>query len=128
LGRKIFRRDQLDKPAGYATAPAGPVLAAASAPSATSTAPSATSAGPEAGSASTTTEQEAAHGTQGDISVNWHREAPPGQAALVDENGRLPITEFTTAWSGAASPFGDDVELPMGVEDINYQHPRRPEE
>jgi succinate dehydrogenase / fumarate reductase iron-sulfur subunit len=103
LGRKIFRRDQLDKP--------GSSLAA-----------------DEVGSVSTMTEQQAAHGAQGDVSVNWHREAPPGEGPPLGPDGRLPITEFTTDKSGASSPFGDDVEFPMAVDELNYQHPKRPEE
>jgi succinate dehydrogenase / fumarate reductase iron-sulfur subunit len=103
LGRKIFRRDQLDKP--------GSSLAA-----------------DEVGTVSTMTEQQAAHDAQGDVSVNWHREAPPGQAPALGPDGRLPITEFTTDKSGASSPFGDDVELPLAVDELNYQHPKRPEE
>src|SRR3989440_5901262 len=34
-----------------------------------------------------------------------------GQAAAVGPDGRLPITELTLDRSGAASPFGDDVEF-----------------
>jgi succinate dehydrogenase / fumarate reductase iron-sulfur subunit len=100
LGSKIFRRDQLDRPAGYATA----------------------------GAVSSSSGHPAAAGAQGDISMNWHREAPAGHAAPVGPDGKLPVTEFTGQFAGAQSPFGDDVPLPLPVDDINYQHPARPDE
>jgi succinate dehydrogenase / fumarate reductase iron-sulfur subunit len=108
LGRKIFRRDQLDKPPAYATAGA--------AQSGTGSSSASSSAHP------------AAVGAQGEISMNWHRDAPAGQAAPVGPDGRLPVTEFTAANPGAQSPFGDDVVFPMPVEDISYQHPTSPNE
>ena len=92
LGRRIFRRDQLDEPASV----------------------------PQRGlvSASTPANADAARaGTP-----------PAGQAAAVGPDGRLAVTEFTLDRSGAASPFGDDVEFPMPVEDISYQHPTPSEE
>jgi succinate dehydrogenase / fumarate reductase iron-sulfur subunit len=55
------------------------------------------------------------------------RAAQAGQAAPVGPDGRLPITELTLDRSGASSPFGDDVEFPMPVEDLTYQHPTAPE-
>jgi succinate dehydrogenase / fumarate reductase iron-sulfur subunit len=110
LGRKIFRRDELDKPAGYATAGVG-----------------ATQAATGAGTASSP-EEAAATGAQGEISMNWHRETSAGQAAPVGPDGKLPITEATSEFAGASSPFGDDVEFPMPVQDITYQHPTPPEE
>jgi succinate dehydrogenase / fumarate reductase iron-sulfur subunit len=109
LGRKIFRRDELDKPAGYATAGVG-------------------ASRPNAGTASTPVEQAAATGAQGDTSMNWHREEPAGHAAAVGPDGKLPVTEFTGERAGAQSPFGDDVALPLPVQDISYQHPARPDE
>jgi succinate dehydrogenase / fumarate reductase iron-sulfur subunit len=48
---------------------------------------------------------------------------PAGRAAPPRADGRLPVTEFTLDRSGAASPYGDDVEFPMPVQEINYQHP-----
>jgi succinate dehydrogenase / fumarate reductase iron-sulfur subunit len=101
LGRKILRRDQLDQPVGAGAR-----------------------TGAEAGVASSSTAQAAAHQAQGDISMNWHREAPAGQGAAVGPDGRLPVTEFTLDRSGAASPFGDDQEFPLPAQDLNYQHPK----
>jgi len=36
--------------------------------------------------------------------------------------GRLPVTEATYGKAGAASPFGDDVEFPMPIEELDYEH------
>jgi succinate dehydrogenase iron-sulfur subunit len=117
LGRKIFRREELDKPAGYATAGVGAAQAATG------------GAGGSAGGATDSSPEEAAAtGAQGEISTNWHRDASPGHAAPVGPDGRLPITEATSEFAGASSPFGDDVEFPMPVQDITYQHPTQPEE
>ncbi|MDT4988128.1 MAG: succinate dehydrogenase / fumarate reductase, iron-sulfur subunit [Micromonosporaceae bacterium] len=57
--------------------------------------------------------------------MNWHRTPPRGQAAAVGPDGKLPVTELTAENAGAQSPFGDDIEFPMAVEDITYQHPTR---
>ncbi|NJC69536.1 succinate dehydrogenase/fumarate reductase iron-sulfur subunit [Planosporangium thailandense] len=116
LGSKIFHRDQLDRPAGHTTTG----VATAERP--------ASSRQPDAGSPSTPAEHAASHQAQGEISMNWHREAPAGQAAPVGSDGRLPVTEFTGQMAGAQSPFGDDVPLPLPVDDINYQHPSRTDE
>ncbi|HEU4423832.1 MAG TPA: succinate dehydrogenase/fumarate reductase iron-sulfur subunit [Pilimelia sp.] len=56
--------------------------------------------------------------------VNWHRRTAGPQAAPVDEEGKLPLTEFTFDRAGAASPFGDDLTFPLPVEDLNYHHRR----
>ena len=37
--------------------------------------------------------------------------------------GRLPVSEFAFDRAGAASPFGDDVRLPMPVSQLSYVHP-----
>jgi hypothetical protein len=46
----------------------------------------------------------------------------PSRAYLVPE-GRLPVSEFATDRAGAASPFGDDLRLPMPIEYLTYTHP-----
>jgi succinate dehydrogenase / fumarate reductase iron-sulfur subunit len=115
LGRKIFRRDQLDEPAGYTTGGAEAPRAAAAGDS-------------DGGHGVPAGEEAAAAGTDAAPEVNWHRQAPAGHAAPVGPDGRLPVTEFTLDRSGAASPFGDDVEFPLPVEDLNYQHPTPPDE
>ncbi|MGC9668810.1 succinate dehydrogenase/fumarate reductase iron-sulfur subunit [Planosporangium sp. 12N6] len=115
LGRKIFRRDQLDPPGSRGNPGTyghtdGRVYQS------------------EAGTARTPTERAAATGAQGDISMAWHRESRAGEAAPVGPNGRLPVTEFTGQLAGAQSPFGEDVQFPMPVDELNYQHPSRRDE
>jgi succinate dehydrogenase / fumarate reductase iron-sulfur subunit len=43
--------------------------------------------------------------------------------AHVVSTGRLPVSEFAFDRAGAASPFGDDVRLPLPLEMITYVHP-----
>jgi succinate dehydrogenase / fumarate reductase iron-sulfur subunit len=64
-----------------------------------------------------TDEQELARG------VNWQRRVAPAQLPAVGANGRLGVSEAAFDRSGAASPFGDDVEFPMRPRDLNYAHP-----
>jgi succinate dehydrogenase / fumarate reductase iron-sulfur subunit len=37
--------------------------------------------------------------------------------------GRLPVSEVAFDRSGAASPFGDDILLPLPVSQLTYVHP-----
>ena len=37
--------------------------------------------------------------------------------------GRLPVTEILFDRAGAASPFGDDLTLPLPPESLAYRHP-----
>jgi succinate dehydrogenase / fumarate reductase iron-sulfur subunit len=46
----------------------------------------------------------------------------PSRAYVVPE-GRLPVSEFASDRSGAASPFGDDLTFPMPVNRLTYTHP-----
>lgn len=39
------------------------------------------------------------------------------------KDGRLPVTEATLDRAGAASPFGDDIALPLPVSQLTYVHP-----
>ncbi len=80
LGRKIFRRDQLDQVHAYLA----PDLA---------------------------TDRAVANGERA------------GQAAAVGPDGKLALTEFTLDRSGAPSPFGDDLQFPLPVDGLTYQHP-----
>ena len=34
-----------------------------------------------------------------------------------------PVSEFTAEIQGAGSPFGEDVEFPLPVEGLRYEHP-----
>jgi hypothetical protein len=43
--------------------------------------------------------------------------------AYVVPHGRLPVTEFAFDRAGAASPFGDDVRMPLPLDMITYVHP-----
>jgi succinate dehydrogenase / fumarate reductase iron-sulfur subunit len=52
------------------------------------------------------------------------RPAPAGQSAAVGPDGKLPISEFLADRSGAASPFGDDLQFPMPAQDLTYEHPK----
>ncbi len=45
-----------------------------------------------------------------------------GRAYVVPQ-GRLPVSELAFDRPGAASPFGDDVRLPLPAELITYVHP-----
>nr|WP_213452672.1 succinate dehydrogenase/fumarate reductase iron-sulfur subunit [Micromonospora sp. NBRC 107566] len=90
LGRRIFRRDQLEE---QGTRP-GPLLA----------------------------QEPSHHAEPGADGVKWNRQVAQGQAAAVDENGRLPLSEFTFDRAAAPSPFGDDVTFPLPPDDLNYHH------
>jgi hypothetical protein len=50
------------------------------------------------------------------------RPVVPSRAYVVPE-GRLAVSEFASDRSGAASPFGDDIRLPMPVSRLTYTHP-----
>jgi hypothetical protein len=43
--------------------------------------------------------------------------------AYVVRPERLPVNEFAFDRPGAASPFGDDVHLPLPMDMITYVHP-----
>jgi len=95
LGRKIFRRDQLE------------------------------GAGVEQPKVHVT-ESPAPHVPAG---VRWHHPEPQPVVAAVDDDGRMGVTELTLDRSGAASPFGDDLEFPLPPEQLRYQPstPPKPE-
>ena len=90
LGRKIFRRDEVEG-AEVSTTPTVHV-----------------------------TESTAAHVPAG---VTWHAAPPAPVVSRVGDDGRIGVTEFTLDRSGAASPFGDDVQFPLPVEQLRYQRP-----
>jgi hypothetical protein len=37
--------------------------------------------------------------------------------------GNLPLTELTIDRAGSASPFGDDLVLPLPISELTYVHP-----
>ena len=55
--------------------------------------------------------------------VQWASPEAAPEAAPVGADGRLPLTEATFDRAGASSPFGDDVQFPLPVEQLRYQPP-----
>jgi hypothetical protein len=43
--------------------------------------------------------------------------------AYIVPAGRMPLTEILFDRSGAASPFGDDLQFPLPVSELTYVHP-----
>jgi succinate dehydrogenase / fumarate reductase, iron-sulfur subunit len=139
LGRRIFRRDQLDDPAAYrATAepetrpsathsrePARTLVGATDA-AAAGTGGGAITA--EAGNVAADADTAAAAGHKADTAVEWHhRAAPAPQGPPVKSDGRLTVSEFALDRAAAASPFGDDLKFPLPPDELSYQHPSPPE-
>jgi succinate dehydrogenase / fumarate reductase iron-sulfur subunit len=50
------------------------------------------------------------------------RPVVPSRAHLVPE-GRLAVSEFAADRPAAASPYGDDLGLPLPIERLTYTHP-----
>jgi succinate dehydrogenase / fumarate reductase iron-sulfur subunit len=48
---------------------------------------------------------------------------PKKSRAKVVKPGRLPVSELAFDRPGAGSPFGDDIEFPVPVERLTYEHP-----
>ena len=106
LGRKIFRRDQLDDPEAARPVPVG--VSTAGAPA--SDAHAAAEAGPQA-----------------EVSTDWRSAGPTPVAPQLGADGKLEVAELLLDRSGAASPFGDDQTFPLPPERLRYQHPSDPE-
>jgi succinate dehydrogenase / fumarate reductase iron-sulfur subunit len=126
LGRRIFRRDQLD-----ATDSAESRDRAGSVPSSASAAAGAdVEGGSDAGRSGVPGAQAAAAaGTQADVSTNWaHTNPPAPQGPSVRPDGRVNVSELLLDRSGAASPFGDDLQFPLPPEELSYQHPSPPDD
>ncbi|WP_412540680.1 hypothetical protein R8Z50_33590 [Longispora sp. K20-0274] len=49
--------------------------------------------------------------------------AQPGRKAAIVKDGHLPLNELLFDRAGAPSPFGEDVEFPLPVDDLSYTHP-----
>jgi succinate dehydrogenase / fumarate reductase, iron-sulfur subunit len=108
LGRKIFRRDQLDDPASWPDhLPAGSLAMSGS------TVPSG--------------EEAAAAGVHASTTTEWHHQTPLPQDPALGPDGRLPVSEVAMDRSGAASPYGDDVTFPLPPEELSYRHPDAPD-
>jgi succinate dehydrogenase / fumarate reductase iron-sulfur subunit len=96
LGRKIFRRDQLENGQAPAYATAGPGSG--------NMAPSNT------------------EGLTGDASgASGARRVPQGPALNAD--GKLDVAELTSDRAGGPSPFGDDQTFPLADGGLTYNHP-----
>ncbi|HEX8629332.1 MAG TPA: succinate dehydrogenase/fumarate reductase iron-sulfur subunit [Catenuloplanes sp.] len=72
----------------------------------------------------TNTSQAGGH-AQLEGEVNQHRSAPLPQLPDVGPDGKLPLSELTFDRPAAPSPFGDDVTFPLPVDGITYHHPSR---
>jgi succinate dehydrogenase / fumarate reductase iron-sulfur subunit len=93
LGRKIFRRDQLeDAPAYAATAPGG-------------------------GTPSTSPD------FAGETSGTPFSSRRPPEGPPVGPDGRLDVSELISQRSGGPSPFGDEQSFPLPNDSITYNHP-----
>ncbi|HEX8626976.1 MAG TPA: hypothetical protein VF755_02255 [Catenuloplanes sp.] len=49
-----------------------------------------------------------------------------GARARTVKPGRLPVSELAFDRPAAPSPFGDDVEFPLPVEELRYTHSTTP--
>jgi succinate dehydrogenase / fumarate reductase iron-sulfur subunit len=102
LGRKIFRRDQLEEQ---------PSLA-----------PSAPAAGQRSASGAGTSQYGGQYGGGGDMISNPPEQHEPGsehtglrrgELATVGADGKMDISELIATNQGGPSPFGDELEFPM---------------
>jgi hypothetical protein len=51
------------------------------------------------------------------------RTGEPKSRSKVVKPGRMPVSEVAFDRAGAGSPFGDDIEFPVPVEHLTYEHP-----
>jgi succinate dehydrogenase / fumarate reductase iron-sulfur subunit len=131
LGRKIFRRDQLEDGQGPAAARQqpdgsrattnradGPVGARAFA--ATGGSDGAVGGGGSGNMAPSNT--EGITGAAGGIGAGGS--VRPPQPPAIGPDGKLDVAELTSERPAAPSPFGDDQVFPLPVEELSYNHPR----
>ncbi|MGX6602374.1 succinate dehydrogenase/fumarate reductase iron-sulfur subunit [Micromonosporaceae bacterium Da 78-11] len=95
LGRKIFRRDQLDEQ------------------------PSFTAAGPGSGSMAPSTSTGVTGVAAGTPFSSARMPAPPS----VRPDGRMDVAELLSTHQGGPSPFGDEQEFPLPRGEVTYHHP-----
>jgi succinate dehydrogenase / fumarate reductase iron-sulfur subunit len=105
LGRKIFRRDELEQEQQ-------PVFAAAR-----------SSATASANSGSRDVDDFEVH-TSGTPFTSARR----GEAAPVGADGKLDVSELAAPHQAAPSPFGDEQEFPLPAGEFTYVQPSKPEE
>jgi succinate dehydrogenase / fumarate reductase iron-sulfur subunit len=95
LGRKIFRRDELED------------------------GPHSTASGPGSGSMAPSTST----GVTGVAAGTPFSSARSPEGAPIREDGRMDISELLLPQQGGPSPFGDDQEFPLPTDHITYNHP-----
>ena len=49
-------------------------------------------------------------------------ESGPHERSVVAD-GHLPVSEFAAEVQGGLSPFGEDVEFPLPLDQVAYRHP-----
>ncbi len=57
---------------------------------------------------------------EGDAPVRGGTRSQPAK------DGRLPVSEVAYDRPGGPSPFGDDIEFPLPVEELRYTHTTTP--
>jgi succinate dehydrogenase / fumarate reductase iron-sulfur subunit len=99
LGRKIFRRDQLEN--GQSPAHAG---------------------GTVQGGGSGNMAPSRTEGVVGDASGGTGTVRAP-QAPAINADGKLDVAELVSDRPAAPSPFGDDLTFPLPLDGVSYNHP-----
>ena len=46
-----------------------------------------------------------------------------GDRSAVVPDGHLPVSEFAAEVQGGLSPFGEDLEFPLPLDEVAYRHP-----
>ncbi|GAA3903655.1 succinate dehydrogenase/fumarate reductase iron-sulfur subunit [Actinoplanes auranticolor] len=100
LGRKIFRRDQLESTPAHAGG--------------------SRSSGSSSGDSMAPSNTEGVTGVASGLGSSGSR-LPEGPA--VNAEGRLDVAELLSHQAGGPSPFGDDQEFPLRQDGISYRHP-----
>ncbi|WP_433297928.1 succinate dehydrogenase/fumarate reductase iron-sulfur subunit [Actinoplanes sp. CA-030573] len=95
LGRKIFRRDQLDEQPAF------------------------TAAGPGQGSMAPSTST----GVTGVAAGTPFASARGPEAPPIRADGKMDVAELAMPHQGGPSPFGDDQEFPLDPDHLVYNHP-----
>jgi succinate dehydrogenase / fumarate reductase iron-sulfur subunit len=105
LGRKIFRRDQLENTPAHAGGGRG-----------------SGGSGGSGGDSMAPSNTEGVTGVASGLSNSGAR-LPEGPA--VNADGRLDVAELLSHQAGGPSPFGDDQEFPLREDGITYRHPEQ---
>jgi succinate dehydrogenase / fumarate reductase, iron-sulfur subunit len=103
LGRKIFRRDELEREEQ-------PVFASAARPAAS-------------GDADDSMAPSTSGGVTGVSAGTPFSSSRQPEAAAVGPDGKLDVSELAASQQGGPSPFGDDQEFPLPSSGVVYNHP-----